>query len=203
MNSFRQCNVCNKTVYSCGMSILLKPLCAVLGHRRSRRRVWHDRVDLRAVCLRCGTPLIRSVDKGWRPLLPSDDHPERISRESYREQMKREAELHAAGPDDPEQWARLLFAAFGDTGRAAAANVATLFGRLIVALESEPAFAEAIVTGRLDLPARAAVGIACGRLIGGARPLPLQFADPLARYLLFRAQSAQPGAPPISVVTQG
>ncbi|RZF65688.1 hypothetical protein EWE75_05195 [Sphingomonas populi] len=180
----------------------MKPLCAVLGHRRSRRRVWHDHVDLRALCVRCGTPLIRSVDKGWRAFVPSDDHPDRISRESYREQMKREAELHAAGPHDPEQWARLLIATLGDPARAAAANPATIFERLIVDLQSEPAFVEAVVTGRLDLPARAAVGSACGRLIGAPRPLPLQFVDPLARYLFARAQSAQPGTPQMSAVTQ-
>ncbi|WP_150126802.1 hypothetical protein [Sphingomonas panacis] len=176
----------------------MKPLCAVIGHRRSHRRVWHDHVDLRTLCVRCGTPLIRSADKGWRPFVPSDDHPGRISRDAYREQMKRETELHAAGPADPEQWARLLIATFGDAVRGAPANTATLFDRLVVDLRSEPAFAEAIVTGRLDLPARTAVGVACGRLIGATRPLSLQFVDPLARYLLACARSTQPAAPPTS-----
>jgi len=171
------------------MTILLKPLCAILGHRRSRRRVWHDHVDLRADCVRCGTHLIRSVDKGWRPFVAADDHPDRISRDSYREQMKRETELRAASLDDPTQWARLLIAAFDDTGHAAATDPATVFDRLSAGLESEPAFVEAVATGRLDLPARTAVGSVCARLIGASRPLPLQFVDPLARYLLVRAQS--------------
>lgn len=164
--------------------------------------MWHDHVDLRAVCVRCGTSLIRSVDKGWRAFVPSDDHPDRISRDAYREQMKRETELRAASPQHPDQWARLLIATFGDTGRPAA-DPATLFDRLIADLEREPAFAEAVATGRLDLPARTAVGSACGRLIGAPCPVPLQFADPLARYLLTRAQSARPGDLPIGMLAQG
>jgi len=184
------------------MSILLKPLCAVLGHRRSRRRVWHDDVDLRALCVRCGTPLIRSIDKGWRAFGPDDAHPDRISRDAYREQMKRETELRAASPQDLDQWARLLVAAFGTAEHLSASNPASLFDRMAAALVSDAAFAEAAATARLDLPARAAVGIVCGQMIGAARPIPGQFADPLARYLLARVQSTSGVVLPMAMFGQ-
>ena len=40
-------------------------LCGVLGHRRKRNKVWHDGVDYRAPCVRCGIPMVRDMT-GWR-----------------------------------------------------------------------------------------------------------------------------------------
>ncbi|MDF0486946.1 hypothetical protein PX554_02295 [Sphingomonas sp. H39-1-10] len=126
-------------------------------------------------------------------MLPSDEHPDRITRDAYREQMKRETELNTATPDDPEQWARLLISTYGDAGRSRAVDPATFFDRLIADLDKEPTFVEAVATGRLDLHARTVVGAVCGRLIGAKRSLPLPYVDPLARYVLTRAQAARAG----------
>jgi hypothetical protein len=41
--------------------------CRLRGHRRLRTKVWHDGIDYRAPCVRCGTPLIRDMDGAWRP----------------------------------------------------------------------------------------------------------------------------------------
>lgn len=171
------------------MFILAAPFCLVLGHKRNRRRVWHDHLDLRAPCGRCGTPLIRSADRGWRPFLPADDHPDRISRDAYRDQLKRERELGAATGERPEQWGRQLIATLGDPAHPPALEPATLFERLLADLRREPAFVAAVATGRLDAAARSAVGTACARLIVAARPLPGQFLDPLVRYLFARARA--------------
>lgn len=40
-------------------------ICQLAGHRVNRRRVWHDQVDFRTRCERCGTDLIRGRH-GWR-----------------------------------------------------------------------------------------------------------------------------------------
>lgn len=42
-------------------------ICRMAGHRRLRTKVWHDGVDYRAPCARCGTPLVRDVSGKWRP----------------------------------------------------------------------------------------------------------------------------------------
>ncbi len=41
------------------------PLCAMFRHRRDRRKAWHDGLNYRSNCKRCGIPLIRTVH-GWR-----------------------------------------------------------------------------------------------------------------------------------------
>lgn len=171
------------------MSILAKPICYLVGHRRARRRVWHDRLDLRAPCIRCATPLIRSYDKGWRPFLPGDAAPERISRDEYREQLKRENDLGGASADHPEIWARQLVATFGDPAADPPVDPRTLFDRLLATLSAEPSFQSAVAARRVDPPARGAVGDACLGLLGGSRRIPEIFLDPLAKYLLARAMS--------------
>ena len=40
-------------------------LCKYLGHRVDRHRVWHDDIDFRTGCARCGQPLVRGKT-GWR-----------------------------------------------------------------------------------------------------------------------------------------
>lgn len=40
--------------------------CGMLGHRRLRTKVWHDGVDYRAPCARCGAPLLRDMHGRWR-----------------------------------------------------------------------------------------------------------------------------------------
>jgi hypothetical protein len=39
--------------------------CRITRHRVNRHRVWHDRLDFRATCRRCGMPLLRDK-QGWR-----------------------------------------------------------------------------------------------------------------------------------------
>jgi len=168
------------------MTILAKPFCAVFGHRRDHRRVWNDRVDLRTSCIRCGTALIRTADHGWRPFGADDADPARISREAYREDLKREDDLSGASADHPERWARQLIAAFADPALAIDSN--GLFDRLLDDLMREPAFATAVASGRLDGDARRAVGGVTMHALGADRPPPSHFLDPLARYLHARAQ---------------
>ena len=177
------------------MTILAKPFCAIFGHRRDHRRVWNDRVDLRASCMRCGTALIRTADHGWRPFGPEDAHPDRISREAYREDLKREDDLSGASADHPERWARQLIAAFADPARTIDPN--GLFERLLEDLLREPAFATAVTSGRLDGDARLAVGGVTMRALGADRPLPSHFLDPLARYLHARAQDRMAAVVPV------
>ncbi len=50
-------------------------LCRFFGHRRERHKVWHDGVDYRAPCTRCGIPLVRDIDGGWRPFDIARDAP--------------------------------------------------------------------------------------------------------------------------------
>ena len=40
-------------------------LCNVANHRVNRHRVWHDNLNFRTNCERCGKPLLRDT-KGWR-----------------------------------------------------------------------------------------------------------------------------------------
>lgn len=177
-------------MYSDVMTVLAKPLCVLIGHRRAHRRVWNDGVDLRASCVRCGASLIRTADAGWRAFGPDDASPERISRDAYRAQLKREHDLSGASADRPEHWAAQLIAAFADPARTI--DPATLFDRLLDDLALDPAFAAAVATGRLDAGARQSVGTAAARRLGAERPLPSQFLDPLARHLHARAQDRLP-----------
>jgi hypothetical protein len=168
------------------MSSLTKPLCAILGHRRDRRRVWNDGIDLRAPCMRCGTPLIRSEDKGWRRFDAEDANPDRISRDAYRDQLMRENALSGANADQPDYWAEQWVAAYADPARRV--DPASLFDRLLDHLMHDPAFAPAVASGRLGADARLAVGAAVMQILGASRPPPSHLLDPLARYLHARAQ---------------
>lgn len=40
-------------------------ICRVLSHRVNRRRVWHDQLNFRTSCARCGMSLLRD-ESGWR-----------------------------------------------------------------------------------------------------------------------------------------
>ena len=40
-------------------------ICSVASHKVNRHRVWHDSVNFRTNCERCGRPLLRD-GKGWR-----------------------------------------------------------------------------------------------------------------------------------------
>ena len=48
-------------------------LCALFGHRRRADKAWHDTLDWRSTCSRCGTPLLRDhkIDR-WRPFTATD-----------------------------------------------------------------------------------------------------------------------------------
>lgn len=46
--------------------MLKSMVCKAAGHRVNRRRVWHDKVDFRTSCDRCGVPMIRDDHHGWR-----------------------------------------------------------------------------------------------------------------------------------------
>lgn len=186
-------------MYNYGMSILAAPLCLILGHRRARRRVWNDGVDLRAPCIRCGASLIRRSDAGWRPFASSDHHPDRISHDAFREQFKREQELSEASGDQPEQWARQLVATLGNRDRPVHVDTTTLFDRLGAELEHDPAFVKAIDGGWLDPAARAAVGAVCARMIGAPGAMPARFRDPLASYLAARARATRAKTAPAEV----
>jgi hypothetical protein len=41
-------------------------MCRLLGHRIAKNHVWHDNVDFRTSCKRCGEPMLRD-QHGWRP----------------------------------------------------------------------------------------------------------------------------------------
>lgn len=47
-------------------------LCAVIGHKIDRKRVWHDTIDFRTQCARCGGAMIRE-DMHWRRFHPEQD----------------------------------------------------------------------------------------------------------------------------------
>lgn len=44
--------------------MLESALCSLSGHRINRRRVWHDGINFRTDCDRCGKGLIRGIS-GW------------------------------------------------------------------------------------------------------------------------------------------
>ena len=39
--------------------------CRITRHKVNRRRAWHDHLNFRASCARCGAPLVRDRH-GWR-----------------------------------------------------------------------------------------------------------------------------------------
>lgn len=45
--------------------MILKLVCRLGGHSIDRKRVWHDTLNYRTTCARCGTPLLRA-GMGWR-----------------------------------------------------------------------------------------------------------------------------------------
>lgn len=60
-------------------------LCRVIGHKHAKR-VWHDGVDFRARCARCGGEMLRDgVHGDWRLFDPaSDADPVRIEKPAHR-----------------------------------------------------------------------------------------------------------------------
>ncbi len=52
--------------------MIMQTVCQIAGHTINRNRVWHDALDFRSKCTRCGKPLIRT-DKGWRQWQLSDE----------------------------------------------------------------------------------------------------------------------------------
>ena len=56
----------------------MKILCALIGHRRRKAKIWHDTADWRAECSRCGIAMIRDHrTRKWRSFRPSDASPNR------------------------------------------------------------------------------------------------------------------------------
>ena len=52
-------------------------LCKATSHSINRRHVWHDGIDYRTRCRRCGAELLRD-EAGWRPYdSERDRNPER------------------------------------------------------------------------------------------------------------------------------
>jgi hypothetical protein len=56
--------------------VLRKLLCLVARHKVNRRRVWHDELNFRTSCDRCGTPLLKDT-QGWREFDTDRDSNER------------------------------------------------------------------------------------------------------------------------------
>jgi hypothetical protein len=55
--------------------------CRLTGHLRDGHRVWHDQLDFRSHCRRCGVAMVRDM-QGWRVFDPDQDaDPRRIRRE--------------------------------------------------------------------------------------------------------------------------
>ncbi len=44
-------------------------LCAIIGHKINRHRVWHDGRDFRSRCRRCKSDMIRTRE-GWERFRP-------------------------------------------------------------------------------------------------------------------------------------
>ena len=55
-----------------GLKVLSQWLCRVFGHRRDAKRAWHDLVDYRSRCKRCGVEMLRDRH-GWRTFDPEAD----------------------------------------------------------------------------------------------------------------------------------
>jgi hypothetical protein len=52
-------------------------VCGIAGHRHNAGRVWHDGLNWRSSCVRCGTSMLRDVSaQKWRKFRPRD-HDER------------------------------------------------------------------------------------------------------------------------------
>ena len=49
-------------------------LCSIRGHKRDRRSAWHDTLDWRSNCARCGAPMLKdSISGEWRVFNPETD----------------------------------------------------------------------------------------------------------------------------------
>lgn len=51
--------------------MLKRMMCVFTSHAINRHRVWHDGIEFRTKCRRCGTPLHRT-EEGWR-ILAADE----------------------------------------------------------------------------------------------------------------------------------
>jgi len=58
------------------VDFVTKGLCVFAGHKPNRHRAWHDGLDWRGSCRRCGIALIRDND-GWRLFDAQDQSAER------------------------------------------------------------------------------------------------------------------------------
>lgn len=58
-------------------------ICRIVGHRRSRNRVWNDGLSFRATCTRCSRPLIRDeLGNEWRTFGEQDHDARRTPKPS-------------------------------------------------------------------------------------------------------------------------
>lgn len=75
----------------------LSILCKIIRHRPVRRRVWHDSINFRAKCSRCGHSLIKD-DLHWREYdAERDANPMRIPHPRHNVAGKSAAKRPAAG----------------------------------------------------------------------------------------------------------
>lgn len=52
-------------------------ICGIAGPRLDAKRLWHDGLNWRSICVRCGAPMLREIStREWRMLRPLD-HDER------------------------------------------------------------------------------------------------------------------------------
>jgi hypothetical protein len=56
-------------------------ICTVLGHRRQHNKVWHDNLNFRAPCRRCGIPMVKDgLTERWRRFVDDDYDQQRLER---------------------------------------------------------------------------------------------------------------------------
>ncbi|HEY6815461.1 MAG TPA: hypothetical protein VI168_07980 [Croceibacterium sp.] len=56
-------------------------LCRLKGHLANRRKAWHDGIDFRSSCTRCGEAMVRDLG-GWRCFTEADERRDRQQRHS-------------------------------------------------------------------------------------------------------------------------
>jgi len=66
--------------------VLRDIVCRLVGHRVNRKRAWHDALDYRSRCKRCGCDMIRGSER-WRAFTPADERADRLERPSQRESL--------------------------------------------------------------------------------------------------------------------
>ena len=59
------------------LPMFTKLLCTTRGHLINRHRVWHDSVDYRTTCDRCGQAMVRDAS-GWKEFNSNDHAAERL-----------------------------------------------------------------------------------------------------------------------------